>query len=352
MRCARILLILNILLLSLLALNASAANIDPTGSGNQYAWSENRGWINFNPGYGPGVNVTATDVTGLAWGENLGWIDLAPAYGGVTNDGNGNLAGYAWSENGGWIDFHPSGGGVTIGSDGSFSGYAWGENIGWISFDVPNVGVKSSWLIPYLLDIVVSGNGTVHSSTNPVTADINCSGACTQAYNSGTMVTLTASPNTGYSFTGWGGACSGSGSGSCSVTMSQAQNVTALFTQLSYMVTTSVSGGTGGSITPAGSSVNYGSPVTFTITPTSGYTLSSLTDNGTAVTATAEANGSYTYTISSVTANQTLLATFSPVVVTPTPVPALNPLSLVVAAIGLGGMLARKKRTSTQYENG
>jgi predicted esterase len=326
------------------------ANIDPAGSGNQYAWSENRGWINFKPGYGPGVSVTATAVTGMAWGENLGWIDLAPAYGGVTNDGIGNLSGYAWSENGGWIDFQPTGGGVTIGSDGSFSGYAWGENIGWISFNVPNVGVKSSWLIPYQLDVMVTGSGTVNSSTNPVTTDINCSGACTQAYNSGSMVTLTATPATGFSFTGWGGACGGSGS--CSVTMSQAWSVTALFTQLSYTVTASVSGGTGGSITPVSSSANYGSPVTFTITPTSGYTLSSLTDNGTAVTATAEANGSYTYTITSVTANQSLQATFSPVVVPPTPVPALNPLSLVVAALGLGGILVRRKRTSTQNENG
>jgi hypothetical protein len=84
--------------------------------------------------------------------------------------------------------------------------------------------------------------------------------------------------------------------------------------------------------------------VTFTITPASGYTLSSLTENGTAVTATAATNGSYTYTITSVTANQTLQATFSPVVVTPTPVPALNPVALVVAALALGGMQWRRKR--------
>jgi hypothetical protein len=189
------------------------------------------------------------------------------------------------------------------------------------------------------LSTIITGSGTVHTATTPATLDINCSAACTQSYAGG-IVALTATPATGYSFTGWGGACSGSGG--CSVTMSQAQSVTALFTQLTYTVTASVSGGTGGSITPTGSSVNYGSPVTFTIIPASGYSLSSLTDNGTAVTATAAANGSYTYTIPSVTANQTLQATFSSVAAAP--VPALNPVALLAACSALCGIMWRRKR--------
>ena len=124
-----------------------AGNIDPEADGSHYAWGENVGWINFQPTWGPGVNVTDTAVTGKAWGENIGWINLSPASGGVVNDGNGSLSGHAWGENVGWINFNPTGGGVTIAPDtGVFSGYAWGENIGWINFS-PEAGggVKTSW---------------------------------------------------------------------------------------------------------------------------------------------------------------------------------------------------------------
>ncbi|MCL2184196.1 MAG: hypothetical protein FWB85_12095 [Chitinispirillia bacterium] len=46
-------------------------------------------------------------------------------------------------------------------------------------------------------------------------------------YDHGTPVTLTASPNSGYTFTGWEGACTGNGE--CVVTMTQERTVTARF---------------------------------------------------------------------------------------------------------------------------
>ena len=121
-----------------------AGNIDPDNQGDQYAWGENIGWINFKPSQGPGVTVTASTVTGFAWGENIGWVNLSPADGGVRNDGQGNLSGFAWGENVGWINFAPTGAGVTIAGNGRFFGFAWGENIGWINFSVPS-GVRTSF---------------------------------------------------------------------------------------------------------------------------------------------------------------------------------------------------------------
>jgi hypothetical protein len=55
----------------------------------------------------------------------------------------------------------------------------------------------------------------------------NCLSVCTANYNGGTVITLTATPNTNYTFSGWSGACSGTGA--CSVTMNSAQSVTATF---------------------------------------------------------------------------------------------------------------------------
>jgi len=123
--------------ISALASFASAENIDPDEDGSQYAWGENVGWLNFEPGgNGSSYAVTVEDagLTGYVWAENIGWVNLSPAsYGGVFNDGTGLLSGYAWGENVGWINFGPAYGGVTIDLNGNFDGWAWGENVGWIT---------------------------------------------------------------------------------------------------------------------------------------------------------------------------------------------------------------------------
>ena len=68
-----------------------------------------------------------------------------------------------------------------------------------------------------------SGKGTVTSSP----AGINCGSSCSANFNSGTSVSLTASPAAGSSFAGWSGACTGTGA--CSVSLSAATSVTATF---------------------------------------------------------------------------------------------------------------------------
>jgi len=75
-----------------------------------------------------------------------------------------------------------------------------------------------------------------------------------------------------------------------------------------YTVTSSVANGTGGTVTPASDTVASGSNVTLTITPSTGYGLTSLTDNGANVTS-AVSSGSYT--ITDVTANHSVIATFA-----------------------------------------
>jgi hypothetical protein len=54
----------------------AAENIDPYGTGAQYGWSENTGWMNFQPSQGPGVQVEGGTLSGFVWGENIGWINL------------------------------------------------------------------------------------------------------------------------------------------------------------------------------------------------------------------------------------------------------------------------------------
>jgi len=79
----------------------------------------------------------------------------------------------------------------------------------------------------YTLTATKAGNGRGKVTSAP--AGINCGTDCTETYTSGTTVTLTATPATGSTFTGWTGACTGTGA--CTVTMSAAKTATATFTK-------------------------------------------------------------------------------------------------------------------------
>jgi Pro-kumamolisin, activation domain/Divergent InlB B-repeat domain len=125
------------------------------------------------------------------------------------------------------------------------------------------------------LTVSVTGSGTVAS--NP--SGISCPNACVYHFTGGSQVVLTASPVIGWSFSSWGGACSGSGG--CTVTMNAAESVTATFVQ---DVTLSVSVTGSGSVTssptgiscPSTCSENLapGTQVTLTATPANGFGFS------------------------------------------------------------------------------
>jgi hypothetical protein len=101
------------------------------------------------------------------------------------------------------------------------------------------------------------------------------------SYNSGAQVALTATPASGYQFTGFTGTVN-SGSNPLTVTMNSAMTETANFTQTStqYQLTTSVSPSGGGTVSPScsgGCSYGSGSQVTLTATPANGYQFTGFT---------------------------------------------------------------------------
>ncbi|MFC2042682.1 trypsin-like serine protease [Chloroflexota bacterium] len=78
----------------------------------------------------------------------------------------------------------------------------------------------------YLLTVSKTGPGRGTVTSSP--SGINCGSDCSQYYKPNTVVTLTAAPGYGSTFTGWSGACSGTSS--CVVTMTNDKIVTARFT--------------------------------------------------------------------------------------------------------------------------
>ena len=75
----------------------------------------------------------------------------------------------------------------------------------------------------YAVTVSTSGTGTVTSSAGGIDCGIDCS----EAYPSGTTITLTANASTGYALVAWGGACSGRGV--CTLTIDGPKAVTATF---------------------------------------------------------------------------------------------------------------------------
>ena len=130
----------------------------------------------------------------------------------------------------------------------------------------------------YALTVSKSGSGTVSSTPS----GIDCGSDCTEDYDSDTSVTLTATPDTGATFTGWSGDCTGTAE-TCTVTMSAAQSVTATFTDLDqeYSLTVSKSGSGTVSSTPSGIDCgtvcryqfSNSTEVTLSATPASDYTF-------------------------------------------------------------------------------
>jgi hypothetical protein len=198
---------------------------------------------------------------------------------------------------------------------------------------------ESGSALPVTLSVVTTGSGTVTSSP----AGIDCSSSCSTRFGEGTVVTLTATPAAGSTFTGWsGGGCSGTGT--CQVTMGAAESVTATFETVSTDTLGVSKSGTGsGSVTssPLGidcgsscsASFEVGTLVTLTATPAAGSTFTGWSGGGCSGTGTCQVT---------MGAAESVTATFRrvppPSVPPPSvPPPMASPVTLTVVRAGSGG---------------
>ena len=124
------------------------------------------------------------------------------------------------------------------------------------------------------------------------------------SYAPGTIVTLTAIPAAGYTFTGWEWNKSDSPTIPPIVTMDADKTVTATFTAIpTYTLTPSA--GTGGTITPnTVQTVLQGGSTTFTIVPAAGYHIADVSVDGVSQGIVSS------YSFTNVTSNRTISARF------------------------------------------
>jgi len=105
-------------------------------------------------------------------------------------------------------------------------------------------------LIPESLTVSKSGRGYGTVTSSP--SGISCGSTCSHAFNYGTSVTLTARAVSGYVFTGWSGACTGT-SPTCHVSMTAARATTAMFAVAKVLTVLKAGTGSGKvTSTPAG----------------------------------------------------------------------------------------------------
>jgi hypothetical protein len=210
------------------------------------------------------LTLHATDVDTA---DTITWSISSPSSNGTASaSGTGTSKVIGYTPNSGWS-----------GSD-SFIVQVSDGNGGTDTITV-NVNVQAPSY--YTLSVNKSGTGTGTVTSNP--AGINCGADCSEDYLENTVVTLTATADSGSTFTGWSGSCSGMGT--CNVTMSAARSVTANFNipASTYTLTVNKSGTGTGTVTSSPAGINCGadcsevynanSSVTLTATPNSGSTF-------------------------------------------------------------------------------
>jgi trimeric autotransporter adhesin len=112
--------------------------------------------------------------------------------------------------------------------------------------------------IENILTLNTEGSGTVTANPSQGT------------YSSGTEVTLTASPEVGWTFDRWEGDLTGN-TNPATITMDADKTVTAVFTQNSYTLTVTTTGNGTVAKTPDQAEYLHGTEVTLTATPSSGW---------------------------------------------------------------------------------
>jgi hypothetical protein len=173
-------------------------------------------------------------------------------------------------------------------------------------------GVTATFAVPsppstYSLSVTKNGAGAGILASNP--AGINCGSTCSASFSTGTVVTLQVIPESGSTFTGWSGACSGTGT--CMLTMNQAQNVSATLALQSFTLTTTKAGTGAGAVASSPGGIDCGASCSATFSSGTNVTLTATPATGSTFTAWSGAcsgTGTCTVTISQ---NRTVTATFA-----------------------------------------
>jgi uncharacterized repeat protein (TIGR02543 family) len=133
----------------------------------------------------------------------------------------------------------------------------------------------------HTLTVTRSGGGAGSVTSSPV--GINCGNDCNEDFPQGAMITLTAMPNSGSTFSGWSGGCTGTAT-TCVVTLATATTVNAAFAGVTHTLTAAKTGPGTGTVTSSPTGINCGADCSEAYAAGTGVILSASAGPGSTFT--------------------------------------------------------------------
>ncbi len=181
------------------------------------------------------IDVSAVNDAPLAAGDSYATDEdstlTVPAAGVLANDTDVDSATLAVA-----LESGVANGTLTLNADGSFSytptpnfngtdSFTYRAGDGAANSNVATVTITVNPVAEPRQTVTVTKVGNARIISSP--EGIDCGDICSAQFDLGTVVTLTATPDPGWAFTGWAGACAGSEG--CTVTVDEGKAVTASF---------------------------------------------------------------------------------------------------------------------------